>query len=164
MVTHPHCFHECLLVGTCQHCLSNRAVSAETSCCSPSTTDPNSCQWARMPKSFRCNSALLELFVFLQLQKGPGQKMRWVSGGLRGWFLRKGRYVGKYCRITVLFVPCQMDKFRFLRGQAVGLLHFVLKMQLPACTLKACSVSPLIHEQLLGNDLILCFSGQHILK
>lgn len=76
----------------------------------------------------------------------------------------KGRYVGKYCSITVLFVPCLMDKFPFLKGQAVGLLHFVLKMQLPSCTLKACNASPLIHEQVLGNDLILCFSGQRIPK
>jgi len=44
---------------------------------------------------------------------------------------------GKYCRIAVLLVMCQMDKSLFLSRQAVGLLHLVLNMQLAACTLKA---------------------------
>lgn len=45
----------------------------------------------------------------------------------------KGRYVGKYCRITVLFVPCWMDKFSFLRGQAVGLLHLFCAQDAAYC-------------------------------
>jgi len=77
----------------------------------------------------------------------------------------KGRYVGKCCRVTVLSVPCWMDRFPFLRGQAVRCCAaFVLEVQPVACALEACSVAPLTREQMLGNDLILCFSGQHILK
>lgn len=98
-------------------------------------------------------------------------KWSWTRSEMGYWWaLRmvaelKGSCVGKYCRITA---ACTMldgqISLSWKSKQFACCTYFVLKVQLTVCTLKSCNVSPLTYEQMLGNDLIFFFSGQHILK
>lgn len=158
MVSHPHCFHDCLLLGTCQFCLSNCAVFAKPSCCSLSTMGWTSVSGLGCPKtsvvillywssSCSCSSKMVldEKWDGLLVGFEDGH---WAERELCGEILQNNCYL----------YHAGWTNFPFWKSKQFGCCtYFVLKVQLTVCTLKYCNVSPLTCEQMLGNYLIFFF-------
>lgn len=123
MVSHPHCFHDCLLVGTCQFCLSNCAVFAKPSCCSLSTIG-----WTSV-SGLGCPKTSVVILLYWSSSCSCSSKMvldeKW-DGLLVGF--EDGRWAERELCGEILQNNCCLyhagwTNFPFLKKQAVCLLH-----------------------------------------